>query len=109
MARWKKLPPFEGTIHQGCFNCPSVEQIAPLDMVIAVGFGCAMVTCGSKVIFMEAPNDENFHTLAEFEKMAQQDPNHSWQVTLEAPLCGRVYQRHDVDKWVLVESTPGFA
>lgn len=110
MARWKMQPAFEGTIHQGCLNCPPVESIAPMDMLIAVGFGCAMVTCGRKVVFMEsAANENEFHYLAEFEAMAAKDPNHDWRVTLEAPLRGRVYQRQDVGKWVLIESTPGFA
>lgn len=109
MARWKKQPPYEGTIHQGCLNCPPVESVAPMDMLIAVGFGCAMVTRGKKVIYMESPNDEEFRTLAEFEEMAKLDPNHDWRVTLEAPLRGRTYQRHDVGKWVLIESNMGFA
>ena len=109
MGAWKKQPAFEGVIHQGCLCCPPVEQVAPLDMLIAVGFGCAMVTKNKKVIFMEGPNDEEFRTLAEFEEMAKADPNHNWRVTLEAPLRGRVYQRHDVDKWVLIESNMGFA
>ena len=109
MARWKKQPPYEGEIHQGCLNCPPVEEIAPMDMLIAVGFGCAMVTCGKKVIYMEGRDDEGFHALAEFEEMAKLDPNHDWRVRLEAPLRGRVYQRHDIGKWVLIESTMGFA
>ncbi len=109
MPHWKKLPPFEGTIHQGCLNCPPVEEVAPLNTVIAVGFGCAMIQCGSKVIFAERPNDEVFHTLAEFEEMALKDPNHPWLCILEAPLRGRTYQRQDVGKWVLVDSNMGFA
>lgn|SRR6478752_1272077 len=109
MRHWKKLPPYAGTIHQGCLCCPPVEEIAPLDTVVAVGFGCAMVQCGSKVIFAEGPNDEVFRTLAEFEEMAQKDPDHSWLLILEAPLRGRTYQRQDVNKWVLVDSNMGFA
>lgn len=109
MARWKKLPAYEGKVHQGCSACGPVEEIASLDMVVAVGFGCAMVTCGKEVVFMEKPNDENFRTLAEFEEMAMKNPNHSWLVTLQGPLRGRVYQRQDVGKWVLIKSNPGFA
>ena len=109
MARWKKQLPYEGTIHQGCLNCPPVEQVADMNMLIAVGFGCAMVTRGKKVVYMEGPNDEDYRKLSEFEAMAVADPNHDWRVTLEAPLRGRVYQRHDVAKWVLIESNMGFA
>ena len=109
MARWKKQSPYEGPIHQGCLSCPPVEKLAPMDMIIAVGFGCAMVTCGRKVIFQERHNDDDFHTLAEFEEMARKDPNHSWEVLLDAPLRSRKYQRQGKDKWVLIESGEGFA
>ena len=109
MSRWKKLPPYEGAVFQGCLSCPPVEKIAPMDMIIAVGFGEASVTCGNKVIFREKPDDETYHTLQEFEDMAKKDPNHSWTVTLFSPLRGRTYQRQGDNKWVLIESNQGFA
>jgi len=109
MAKWKKLPPYDGQIFQGCLNCPSVEKIAPMNMLIAVGFGSAEVLCGKKVIFQEGYNDEEFHTLAEFEEMAKKNPDHSWRVILDAPLRSREYQRQDEGKWVLIASGPGFA
>ena len=109
MPRWKKLPPFDGHIHQGCSHCPPVEEIAPLDMLIAVGFGSAEVTCGNKLIFAERPDDEEFHRLSEFEEMAKANPNHSWIVRLDAPLRSRAYQRQGEGRWVLIESGPGFA
>lgn len=109
MARWKKQPPYTGQIFQGCLNCPPVESIAPMDMLIAVGFGSAMVTCGHKVIFMEMYDDTEFHTLAEFEEMAKKDPNHDWRVSLNAPLRSREYQRQGDNNWVLIASGEGFA
>lgn len=111
MAKWKgKLEPaHEGPIHQGCLNCPPVERLAPMDMIIAVGFGLAEVTRGKKVIFREMPNDEDYHTLAEFEEMAKADPNHDWRVTLDAPLRSREYQRQGEGRWVLIKSGQGFA
>lgn len=111
MAKWKgKLEPaHEGPIHQGCLNCPPVERIAPMDMLIAVGFGYAAVTRGKKVVFCESANDETEHTLAEFEAMAKADPNHDWRVELDAPLRSRTYQRQGEGKWVLIASGPGFA
>jgi hypothetical protein len=109
MPRWKMSEPYEGPICQGCLNCPPVERIAPLSMIVAVGFGSAMVTCGNKVVFIERPDDEEFHTLQEFEDMALQNPNHRWQVSLQAPLRGRTYERQAPGKWVLIESNEGFA
>lgn len=109
MPRWKAKPKYEGVIHQGCLNCPPVQEIAPLDTLVAVGFGCAMVTCGEKVVFMERPDSDDFHYLSEFEEMAKLDPNHSWQLTLEAPLRGRTYQRQGEGRWVLIDSNQGFA
>ncbi len=111
MAKWKgKLePPYEGSIHQGCLNCPPVERIAPLDMLIAVGFGIARVTRGKKIVFQETADDEDYHRLAEFEEMAKTDPDHDWRVLLEAPLRSREYQRQGEGKWVLIASGEGFA
>jgi hypothetical protein len=111
MSKWsgKLEPPYKGPIHQGCLNCPPVERIAPMDMLIAVGFGSAEVLRGKKVVFSEGPNDEDFHTLAEFEEMAKQDPDHDWRVILDAPLRSREYQRQGDGKWVLIKSGMGFA
>lgn len=111
MSKWKgKLqPPHEGAIHQGCLNCPPIERIAPLDMIIAVGLGVARVTRGRRVIFSEGANDENDHYLSEFEEMAKADPDHDWRVLLDAPLRSREYQRQGEGKWVLIKSGPGFA
>lgn len=111
MSKWKgKLqPPYEGAIHQGCLNCPPVERVAPMNMLIAVGFGYAAVTRGSKVVFREKPNDDDLHYLEEFEAMAAKDPDHDWRVVLNAPLRSRTYQRHGPGKWVLIESGEGFA
>ncbi len=107
--KWQKLPPYEGKIYQGCGCCPPVERVAPLDMVIAVGFGVAQVTRDNELVFQEQPDDERLRTLAEFEEMAKQDPDHDWRVLLVAPLRSREYQRHDDGKWVLIDSGPGFA
>jgi hypothetical protein len=113
---WIKEKPYEGDIYQGCLNCPAVEQIASMDMVIAVGFGIAQVTKDDELIYqektypMDLPFSEwNDPTLDKFEEMALKDPDHDWRVLLEAPLRGRTYQRHDIGKWILIESNMGFA
>ncbi|CAK0753289.1 hypothetical protein CCP3SC15_1930007 [Gammaproteobacteria bacterium] len=111
MSKWKgKLqPPHVGPIHQGCLNCPPVERLAPMDMIIAVGFGIAQVTRGKKIVFHEGFDDREYHTLSEFEEKAANDPDHDWRVYLNAPLRSREYQRQGVGKWVLIASGEGFA
>lgn len=109
MSTWTKLPPYTGKIHQGCLCCPPVEPAAPLDMIVAVGFGYAGVTRDGADVWHEDNNEEDFRTLAEFEAMAKADPDHDWRVILEAPLRSREYQRHGDDQWVLVKSGMGFA
>jgi hypothetical protein len=84
-------------------------NLAPMDMLIAVGFGLAQITKGTRVIFEEQDDPENYHYLSEFEAMAQRDPEHDWRCTLQAPLNGREYQRQGRKKWVLIEVNPGFA
>lgn len=109
MAHWHKLPAWTGEIHQGCGSCAPVDCVAPLDMIIAVGFGTAQITKDNEIIFMEGYNDEDFRKLQEFEDMAKADPDHDWRALLVAPLREREYQRHDDDRWVLVHSGEGFA
>ena len=113
---WNKVPPYQDKIHQGCLNCPPVEEIAPMEMVIGVGFGYAAVTKDDLVIFNENDflkiNDhelDELPILQKFEDIALQDPDHDFRVQLEAPFRGRTYQRHDISKWVLIDSNNGFA
>ena len=110
MSQWKKVEPYEGAIYQGCLSCPPVERVAPLSMVIGVGFGTAQVLKDNEIIYEEGFQDnDDFPTLADFEKMAKQDPDHDWRVLLVSPLRDREYQRHEEDKWVLIDSGRGFA
>ena len=104
-----KVAPYQGEVHQGCLNCAPVEKLASMDMLIAVGFGYAGVIKDDEQIFFESVDDTRYHSLQEFEDMALADPDHDWRVILDAPLRSRTYQRHDVGKWVLIESGMGFA
>ena len=106
---WEKLPPYTGKIHQGCLCCPPVEPSAPMDMLIAVGFGAAVVSRDGECVFQEQNDDDDFHFLREFEDMAKADPDHDWRVLLDAPLRMREYQRHGDGQWTLVKSGQGFA
>lgn len=109
MSKYQKLPAWTGEIHQGCGSCAHVEAVAPLDMIIAVGFGTAQVTKDDEIVYMEGYNDEDFRSLQEFENMAKIDPDHDWRVLLVAPLREREYQRHGDGHWVLIHSGEGFA
>lgn len=108
---WEKKPAFTGTIHHGCLNCGGTEEIAPLTMVVAVGFGVACVTRDGEDVWREQGDldEEAFHDVAYFEALAAADPDHDWQIDLQGPMRGRTYQRHDVGKWVLIDSNAGFA
>lgn len=92
-----------------CGNFSKIGEIAPLDMIIAVGFGFAAIKRGRKVIWQETDNDEDFRHLNEFEVMAKADPKHDWRVILDAPLSYREYQRQGDDRWVLIKTGQGFA
>ena len=94
-----------------CGNFSKVGEVAPMDMIIAVGFGLACVKRGRKVIWQEKNDDEDFRSLSEFEAMAKADNKrkHDWRVILDAPLSYREYQRQGDDKWVLIRTGQGFA
>jgi len=112
MSDWIKLEPWEGPIHQGCMNCPPVERTAPMDMMIAVGFGVAQVTRDPELVWSEPRDPQSWDelwTTADAERAAAADPDHDWRILLDAPLRMREYQRHGPGEWVLVASGPGFA
>lgn len=112
---WEKQKPYEGKVHHGCLNCGGTHDVAPMDMLIAVGFGSAVATKDGKVVYDEADvmrgsgNMDDLATLQQIEDMAVADPDHDWRVELHGPLRGREYQRHDAGHWVLIGSNQGFA
>lgn len=114
---WTKVEPYQGTIHHGCLNCGGTHDVAPMDMLVAVGFGYAAVTRDGHEVYQEDINamlnseddDEALPTLEKFEAMAKADPDHDWRVVLHGPLRGREYQRHGEAHWVLIDSNQGFA
>jgi hypothetical protein len=107
MIKFEK--PYEGQIFQGCLMDKPVEKIAPMDMIIAVGFGVAQVTKDNELVYAEKPDEENFRELSEFEEIAKSDPDHDWRVLLVGALREREYQRQGDGKWVLINSGMGFA
>lgn len=109
---WTKLKPIKGGFG-GCLNCGYQYDVAPLDMIIAVGFGTAIVTKNGMVIYNELDechdNWDNAWTVTKAEEEALRDPDNDWRIVLEAPLSMRVYQRHEKNTWVLVKKGMGFA
>lgn len=111
-ARPWHLPPLGAEdIKIGCPCCSTACQLAPMDMVIAVGFGCAMATKDGEVVYSEDPNGEweEMMTVGQLEEMAAADPEHDWQIVKHGPLHGETFQRQGPGKWVCVESNQGFA
>lgn len=109
---WKKLPPIKGR-QRGCALNP-VYDIAPMDMLIAVGFGDAKVTKDNETIYTEPTeydpeHEDGFWCTQEAENEALKDPDHDWRIVLYAPLYGRTFQRQAPEEWVLVEENKGFA
>jgi len=109
MAKWKKLPAYQGRVHQGCLHCPPGRRIAPLYTLVAVGFGRAAVTKDGETIYEEPPDPRRLRRLRSFEYQARKDPDHDWRLILDGPLRGLEYQRQGHNNWVLIRSDLGFA
>lgn len=107
---WKKEKPIKGG-YGGCQHCGYQYDIAPEEMLIAVGFGVATVTKNGKEIYneMSIENEEDLWTLKEAEEEALKDEDNDWRIHLVAPLSERHYQRQGENKWVLYEKGQGFA
>ena len=107
---WKKEKPIKGG-HGGCLHCGYQYDIAPEEMLIAVGFGVATVTKNGKEIYneMSVKNEDDLWTLKEAEQEALKDEDNDWRIHLVAPLSERHYQRQGKNRWVLYEKGQGFA
>lgn len=109
---WTKLQPVDATVC-GCLNCSSRYKLAPMDMMIAVGFGEASVTKNEEEIYSEhvscRDNWDNAWYVKNAEEAAKNDPDNDWRITMFSPLHGEVYQRQGEDEWVLVSTNIGFA
>lgn len=109
---WFLPPVTKDNLHTGCLCCSTAAMIAPLDMIIAVGFGVAQAWKGDELIYSEAHSDEDeveYMTVGELEKLADADPEHDWRIIKYGPMHGETFQRQGKDKWVCVESNQGFA
>ncbi len=109
MEEWIKRPAIEGGMI-GCLCCGYTPDVLPLDTKLYSSFGGWMVYKNDDVFYMEDDNsDDETLRLSDIEIIAQKDPNNDWSADLNLPLRDATYQRHDVNKWVLVHKGNGFA
>lgn len=103
-----------------CSCCPPIPTQAPLDKVIAVGFGAAQVyrddeffADGETGIMRRNGIVERFEpwtlTFGDIEEIARLDPGHDWQIVLHGPMHGETYQRQGEGVWLCIERNQGFA
>lgn len=108
---WVKEKPAE-KIHIGCLNCSTAARVAPMEMIIAVGFGYAIVTKDGEQIYdgerdwQEGREPKN---VQHFEDMAKLDPDHDWRIVKDGPMHGETFQRQGDNNWVCIKSNEGFA
>ena len=97
---WTKLEPATDPI-----------QLAPPDMVIAVGFGAAYVSRDGESVWEEhlQAEWETLWTVERAEQEAAKDPEHDWRIHRVGPLNEGHWQRQGVNRWVLYEVGDGFA
>ena len=90
---------------------PPRPIIAPMDMIISVGFGDAYVTKDGETIFNENDVDDfsKCWTVQDAEDYASKEPNHVYKINMYAPLHGETYQRNNKGEWVLINTNRGFA
>lgn len=109
---WEKLKPVEATLC-GCLNCSTRYNTAPMEMMIAVGFGDARVIKNKETVYSEneccRDNWDNAWKVQDAENAALEDPDNDWKIVMYGPMHGETYQRQNHGEWVLVETNIGFA
>jgi len=98
-AGYVKLPIVEGT------------SPLPLDEVISVGFGSAMLLRNGQPVWLEDSDYEysDCLTVKHAESMAALYPEDDWRIHLVGPLSESYYQRQGKEKWLMYERGQGFA
>jgi hypothetical protein len=89
---------------------PRFDQYLSLQSVIGVGHGYAALTRDGEPVFEENGKDfEELMTVADAEKLADQDPRHDWKIHLVAFLEDRHYRRTAAGCWELVRRGYGLS
>ena len=106
----KYLEAVQPRLNSGCLNCGYMEQLLPMDAIVAVGFGVAHVLRNGRVIWYESPNGkEDWITVDKIEALAKLSPEADWRIEYIGPLSEKEYQRQGDEKWVLIRTGLGFA
>lgn len=93
-----------------CLCCPGNVDILPIDTRMYQGFGGWSIYKDGELYFEDQTGGyDTAPQLFEFEITARENPDHEWIAKLFLPLREATYQRHDKDKWVLIETGLGFA
>ncbi|MFH1603172.1 MAG: hypothetical protein ABIH03_04625 [Pseudomonadota bacterium] len=109
---WTKQSPIDAkNLHLGCATCSTARMVAPMEMLLAVGFGSTYVTRDGDVVYDESDiaDGGEYWTVADAEKLAAADPDHDWRIVKYGPMHGESFQRHGPENWVCIESNEGFA
>lgn len=85
-----------------------IGSVAPLDMMIAIGFGSAVVTHDGKTV-LDGDRALGWLRVRDAEKRAKRDPRGCWQIHIDGPLWSAVWERKRPGKWVCIEAGRGFA
>ena len=96
---------------QACANCPPKPILAPMDMLLMVGFGGCVITKDGEHVYDEQSYDmeKGDPVLGTYELLAQREPDADWRLCFFAPLYEAEYQRQGKEKWVLIRKGLGFA
>jgi len=85
------------------------RYLAP-EAVIAVGIGYAALTRDGKTVYEEdRTGQRDLMTVAQAERLAQQEPDREWRIHLVAQLDDRHYRREGAGRWVIYERGYGMS
>jgi len=87
------------------------SELLPMNTVITVGFGSAMLLRNGQPVWMEDSSYEFTEclTVKQAETMAALYPEDDWRIHFVGPLSEAYYQRQGKQQWVLYETGKGFA
>ncbi len=92
-----------------------IGGVARLDMMIAIGFGAAVVTRNGQQMIdgegaAQAAGGPVF-TVRDAEDMAAKDPDAAavWRIEIDGPLWSAKWERQGPSRWVCVAAGEGFA
>lgn len=93
-----------------CPCCPTA-QLLHLETVLCNGFGGWTVNKDGSTYYQAETNQDfdECKTLQDIEKEIPEGDQSEWIAHLWAPLREAKYQRHEKNKWVLIQKGEGFA